>query len=90
MFAAFQNTHRRTRCMTVIVILLATAAEGDTTGRGLLDALLAGDSKLNKRLLTAGVPVNSTDESGASALVYAALYSEYTQCCEGLNEGFDF
>src|SRR5436190_20725049 len=75
MFTALQTAHPRTLFMTVIVTL-AALAWGAPTGRELLEALRIGDTKLTKRLLTAGAPVNAIDEFGTSALMYAALYSD--------------
>jgi ankyrin repeat protein len=41
---------------------------------GLLDALRAGDDSLVQRLLDSGAAANAADPSGATALMYAALY----------------
>jgi ankyrin repeat protein len=76
MFKVLQTIHPRTWFITVILTLSATIAWAASAGRELLDALQAGDTKLTKTLLTKGAPVNSVDELGTSALMYAALYAD--------------
>lgn len=59
-------------CAAVLPVL----AWGAPTSNQLLDALRNGDRPLIERLIKVGASVDATDEFGASALMYAALYCE--------------
>jgi ankyrin repeat protein len=58
------------------LILAASLGSAAPSAKELLDALWRGDTAAIKRVLAAGAPVDSVDESGSSALMYAALYSD--------------
>src|SRR4051812_3658569 len=60
---------------TAAVLLFAVRVFGAPSGNELLNALRDGDVTLVRRLVANGAPVNSVDEFGSSALMYAALYS---------------
>jgi ankyrin repeat protein len=58
------------------LILGASLGSAAPSGKELLDALWTGETTAIKRVVVAGAPVDAVDESGSSALMYAAIYSD--------------
>ena len=61
--------------VTLCLFWVSTAA-GAPSRKELLNALWTGDTTAIKRLVAAGAPLDAVDESGSTALMYAALYSD--------------
>ena len=59
-----------------LLILAASFGWAAPSSKELLDALWTGDTTAIKRLVAAGAPLDAVDESGSSALMYAALYTD--------------
>ena len=71
-----QMHFRRLPGVVACGFLVVFQVKGAPPGNLLLEALRDGDDARAGKLLAAGAPVNALDEYGASALMYAALYSD--------------
>ena len=60
----------------VFLPILAACAYAAPSGAELLDAIRSGHAGAVKRLIAAGAPADAADDSGASALMYAAIYAD--------------
>jgi hypothetical protein len=58
-----------------LMLALASSAAAAADG-GLLAAIRSGDSHAVKRLLQSGADANSRDETGATAVMFAAIYEQ--------------
>ena len=64
------------RSLALLATLLACQAPAVSSDNDLPDALRDGKKAAIQRLIRSGSPVNTVDEFGSSALMYAALYSD--------------
>jgi ankyrin repeat protein len=72
-----------------LLILGAGFGWASPSGKELLDALWANDTAAIRHLIDQGAPVDAADESGSSALMYAAVYSEIGTMRMLLDRGAD-
>lgn len=84
-FSAYNPGMERRACLCVFLSLIAGV--GGATAADLLNALRNGDSDAVRGLLRAKAALNTTDESGASPLMYAALYADVSTMRLLLDQG---
>jgi ankyrin repeat protein len=73
----------------LFIIACADGALVASSGKELLAALNQGDPAAAQRLIRSGAPVNTADDLGSSALMYAAIYSDLATMRLLLDKGAD-
>ena len=68
---------KRLLCLLLIGVVLPFLLHADT---GVLDAIRRGDTSALKSALASSVDPNTKDDTGATALMYAAAYASAPMC----------